>query len=483
MPGLTPGRRWQAAYRPFKNTSPAEKLEAAIERALKGAIWGCRMCGNCLLQETAFICPMECPKGLRNGPCGGSTPEHCYVDPTRPCIWYKIYERAEKMGRLDRLMEVLPPLDWDKTGTSAFADLRANLKAHGGLPAVWRWASARPEERERKWENFFREVRQPEWWQGDDLPHPPPPHEPVSHLEQVLADGRFAITAEISPPITADPESAVRKVVMLKDYVDAVNFTDNPSATPRMSSLACALIALQNGVEPVLQVAARDRTRMGLQGEVLGASALGIRNILCLTGDHPRTGPPPNGRMDIWDLDAIQMLWVIRQMRDEGHFLDCREIKCVPQAFLGAAGSPNSSTPLIQAIREEKKVNAGAQFLQTNLIFDYERFVDYLEALERRDVTARAALLVGVSPIRSVKAAQYMNTIPGVRVPEAYIKRMETAADPKEESVQMTLELIDRIKGLPGVRGMHFMSVTWESIVPRLIEESGLRRAEHSNHR
>ena len=136
MPGLTPGRRWQAAYRPFKNVSNAEKVEMAVERAIKGAIWGCRMCGNCLLQETAFICPMECPKGLRNGPCGGSTPEHCYVDPQRPCIWFKIYERAEKMGRLERLMEVLPPLDWDKTGTSAFADLRHNLKEHGGLSAV-----------------------------------------------------------------------------------------------------------------------------------------------------------------------------------------------------------------------------------------------------------------------------------------------------------------------------------------------------------
>jgi 5,10-methylenetetrahydrofolate reductase len=477
MPGLTPGRRWQAAYRPFKNTSPAEKLEAGIERTLKGAIWGCRMCGNCLLQETAFICPMECPKGLRNGPCGGSTPEHCYVDPTRPCIWYHIYTRAEKMGRLDRLMEVLPPLDWDKTGTSAFADLRANLKAHGGLSAVGRWVTARPGERRRKWENFFREVRQPDWWNGDDLPHPAPPHEPVSRLERALAGGGFAITAEISPPLTADSADAVKKVLMLKDYVDAVNFTDNPSATPRMSSLACALIALQNGVEPVLQVAARDRTRMGLQGEVLGAAALGIRNILCLTGDHPRTGPPPNGRMDIWDLDAIQMLWIIRQMRDEGRFLDCREIKCAPQALLGAAGSPNSSTPLIQAIREEKKVNAGAQFLQTNLVFDYERFVEYLEALERREVTARAALLVGVSPIRSVKAAHYMNAIPGVRVPETYIKRMEASADPKEESVQLTLELIDKIKRLPGVRGLHFMSVTWESIVPRLITESGVGKS------
>ena len=308
-----------------------------------------------------------------------------------------------------------------------------------------------------------------------------PPHEPVSHLEKVLAEGKFAITAEISPPLTADPADAVKKILMLKDYVDAVNFTDNPSATPRMSSLACSLIALQNGVEPVLQIAARDRTRMGLQGEVLGASALGIRNILCLTGDHPRLGPPPNGRMDIWDLDAIQCLWVIRQMRDEGHFLDCREIKCVPQVFLGAAGSPNSSTPLIQAMREEKKANAGAQFLQTNLVFDFDRFQEYLEALERRDVPTRVPLLVGISPIRSVNAARFMNQIPGVRVPESVIKRMEASSDPKEESVQITLELIDKIKKLPGVRGLHFMSVTWESIVPRLITESGLRKNTQAN--
>ena len=475
MPLFTPGRRWQPAYRPFKNVSASEKIEMFFERAIKGPLWGCRMCGNCLLQETAFICPMECPKGLRNGPCGGATAEHCYVDETRPCIWFKIYERAEQMGRLDRLMEVLPPLDWDKAGTSAFKDLRAHLKAHGGVKAVWRGLTARPEERSRKWERFFLEIRQPDWWQGDASPHPPPPHEPVSFLEKVLSEGKFAITAEVSPPITANTEELVKKLAMLKPYVDAVNFTDNPSSTPRMSSLACSLIALQQGVEPVMQIAARDRTRMGLQGEVLGASALGIRNILCLTGDHPRLGPPPNGRMDIWDLDAIQSLWILRRMRDEGEFLDCREIKCVPQVFLGAAGSPNSSTPLIQAIREEKKANAGAQFLQTNLVFDYECFVEYLEALNRRDVTARIPLLVGISPIRSVKAAHFMNQIPGVRVPESVIQRMEASADPKEESVQMTLELIDKVKRLPGVAGLHFMSVTWESIVPRLIRESGLR--------
>ena len=303
-----------------------------------------------------------------------------------------------------------------------------------------------PEIRKQKWDDFFKEIRQPDWWQGDALPHPAPLHVPVSHLEQLLSEGKFAITAEIAPPLSASPDDLVKKILMLKECVDAVNFTDNPSSTPRMSSLACSLIALQNGVEPVMQIAARDRTRMGLQGEVLGASALGIRNILCLTGDHPRLGPPPNGRMDIWDIDAIQAMWIIRRMRDEAQFLDCREIKCAPQVFIGAAGSPYASTPLIQAMREEKKVNAGAQFMQTNLIYDIEGFQQYLEALERRDVTQRVPILAGISPIRSVKAAYAMRQVPGVKIPDAIIQRMEASADPKEESVQITLELIDKVK-------------------------------------
>ena len=475
MPGFTPARRWQQAYYPFKNRTAAEKAAEALERTVKGALFGCRMCGNCLLQETAFICPMECPKGLRNGPCGGSSPEHCYVDETRPCIWYKIYERAEKMGRLDKLMEVMPPLDWDKVGTSPQIDGLRHLRELGGIKAVWRGITSSPDIRRQKWDSFFKDIRQPDWWQGDSLPHPAAPHEPVSHLEKVLTEGKFAITSEIAPPISANADEVIKKALMLKDFVDAVNFTDNPSATPRMSSMACSLIALQNGVEPVLQIAARDRTRTGFQGEVLGASALGIRNILCLTGDHPRLGPPPNGRMDIWDLDGIQAVWLIRRMRDEAQFLDCREIKCAPQAFIGSAGSPYASTPLIQAMREEKKVNAGTQFMQTNLIYDIEGFEKYLEALERRDVLQRVYLLAGITPIRSVKAAHAMRQVPGVKIPDRIIQRMEASADAKEESVQITLELIEKIKALPGVRGIHFMAVGWESIVPRLITESGLR--------
>ncbi len=476
MPLFTPGRRWQPAYLPFHDEPFVDRVVETIELAVKGPLFGCRMCGNCLLQETAFICPMECPKGLRNGPCGGSTPEHCYVDTTRPCIWYKIYERAEKMGRTEKLLEVLPPLDWEKVGTDSWMDVYRQWQKKGGLRFTWNTLTAPPAERAKVWDEFFYEIRQPDWWRGDDQPHPPAPHEPVSNLERKLSAGEFVVTAEIAPPLAAAADDVIKKLNLLREYIDAANFTDNPSATPRMSSLVCSAITVQQGMEPVMQIAARERTRMGAQSTILGAAALGIRNVLCLTGDHPRIGPSPHGRMDIWDLDSIQMLWLFRRMRDEGHFLDAREIKSAPPLFLGAAGSPFASTDRFQAMREEKKVNAGAQFFQTNLVYDVEGFERWLAALDQRGVLTRVHVLAGLMPIRSPKAAQAIAEVPGVKMPRAILERMEKAADPKEEGVQITLELIDRLKQLPGVHGIHLMSVGWEAIVPRLVKDSGLQR-------
>jgi methylenetetrahydrofolate reductase (NADPH) len=476
MPGFTPGRRWQPAYLPFHDEPFAERALEVVERLVKGPLFGCRMCGNCLLQETAFICPMECPKGLRNGPCGGSTPEHCYVDPTRPCVWYKIYERAEKLGRTDKLMEVLPPLDWSKVGGETWKDVYVHWRQAGGVKATLQGLRLPPKERAQAWDSFFRAIRQPDWWQGDDQPHPAPPHEPVSRLEARLARGEFVVTAEIAPPLAASPDDVVKKVNLLRDHIDAANFTDNPSATPRMSSLACCAIALQHGVEPVMQIAAREQTRMGLQSTILGAAALGVRNVLCLSGDHSRLGPAPTGRMDIWDLDSIQMLWILRRMRDEGRFLDGREIKVPPPLFLGAAGSPFASNPRFQALREEKKANAGAQFFQTNLVYDVDGFERWLAELEVQGVLDRVHVLAGITPIRSAKAARIMNEVPGVQVPAALIERLEQAKDAKEEGVQIALEITDRVRRLPGVAGIHFMAVGWESIVPRLVKDSGLRQ-------
>jgi len=476
MPLFTPGRRWQPAYLPFKRESAGRRLLAAAERVVKGPLFGCRMCGNCLLQETAFICPMECPKGARNGPCGGSTSEHCYVDPTRPCIWYRIYERSFRMGREEMLLEVLPPLDWDKVGTETWGEVTNQVRRIGTRKVFTGLLSRNPLERAEVWDSVFQPVRQPDWWQGDANYHPPAYQEPVSELERRLRAGEFVVTAEVAPPMTVATGKLTKNIEMVQPHVAAINFTDCPSATPRMSSVACSTIAVQQGAEPVMQIAARDRTRIGLQAEVLGAAALGIRNILCLSGDSMRLAPSPQGRMDVIDIDSVQMLWILRRMRDEGVYLDGRAIKFPPQIFLGAAASPFASEPRFQAIREHKKVNAGAQFFQTNLVYDPDGLEIWLNELAKRDILDKVYILVGITPLKSLKVAQYMhNEVPGVFIPEKLLKRMETAGDgAAEEGVTIALELIEAIKSKQGINGIHLMAVGWEEIVPRIVAEAGI---------
>ncbi|MEB2287411.1 MAG: methylenetetrahydrofolate reductase C-terminal domain-containing protein [Anaerolineae bacterium] len=476
MPGFTPVRRWQPPFYPFKRETFRRRMLARIERMVKGPMFGCRMCGNCLLQETAFICPMECPKGVRNGPCGGSTEEHCYVDPTRACVWYKIYERSFKMGRQEKLLEVLPPLDWDKVGTETWGDIYRQVRKVGTTRFVGGMLSRDPAKRAANWDAVFRPVRQPDWWQGDDKYHPPAYTEPVSELERRLRAGEFVVTAEVAPPLSTATGKLGQNIDLVKPYVAAVNFTDNPSATARMSSLACSTIAVQHGAEPVMQMQGRDRTRATLQSEMLGASALGVRNVLVLSGDSGRMGPPPLGRLDIIDLDSVQMLWVLRRMRDEEHYLDGRPIKFPPKMFLGAAAAPFASRPEFQALREHKKVNAGAQFFQTNLVYDADGFEVWLNELAKRDILDKVFVLVGVTPLKSLKMAHYMHhEVPGVVIPERLIKRLEAAGDGvQEEAITITLELIEAIKSKQGVHGIHLMAVGWEEIVPRIVTEAGL---------
>ena len=477
MPIFTPARRWQPAYSPFKHATFGSRLLEDVEFAIKGPLFGCRMCGNCLLQETAFICPMECPKGLRNGPCGGSTSEHCYVDKTRPCIWYKIYERAFKMGRQEKLLEVLPPLDWEKVGTETWADVVNQVRKIGAGKAV-KGLAAKPT-RAETWENIFGPVRQPEWWQGDREYHAPKETEPVSDLERRFKAGEFVVACEIAPPLSVSTTKLTSNIDLVKPCVTAINFTDNASATPRMTSWACSKIAIERGAEPVMQIAARDRTRASLQGEILGACALGVRNILCVTGDSPVLAPQPRGRMDINDMDAIQMLWILRRMRDEGHYLDGREIKFPPQFFLGAAASPFASDPKFQALREHKKVNAGAQFFQTNLVYDIERMEIWLNELAKRGILDKVYIMVGITPLKSLKMALHMCDVPGVCLPAPLLKRMEAAdaaGNAQEEGVQIALELARKIKGYEkqGIHGLHIMPVMWEEIIPRIVTEAGL---------
>ena len=480
MPIFTPGRRWQPPFMPFKREPFKRRVLAKIEIAVKSPLFGCRMCGNCLLQETAFICPMECPKGLRNGPCGGSTPEKCYVDETRPCIWYKIFERSYKLGREEMLLEVLPPLDWDKAGTESWGDVYAQAR-EVGVKKIFSGLTSREEGSTQKTlDSIFKPVRQPDWWQGDSEYHAVKYTEPASELERRLRAGEFVVAAEVAPPISINTKKLIENIELIKPFVSAINFTDNPSATPRMSSLACSKLALEMGAEPVMQIAARDRTRVGMQSEVIGATALGMRNILCITGDSMALGPAPRGRMSILDMDSIQMLWILRRMRDERKYLDGREIKTPPMYFLGAAASPFSSNMKFQALREQKKVNAGAQFFQTNVVLDADALDVWLNEIAKRDILDKVYIMIGLTPLKNYKTAAYMHSkVPGVYVPEIILKRMESAKDKgneQEEGVQITLELIEKIKTKQGVHGIHLMAVGWEEIVPRIVKEAGLER-------
>ena len=449
-----------------------------MERAIKGALFGCRMCGNCILQETAFVCPMTCPMGLRNGLCGGASPEHCAVDPSRPCTWYKIYARAERLGRLDRLLEINAPLDGDKVGHESWLDVVRQYRSRNEGPHPIHLITDRTRF-SQEWEQFFRDVRQPDWWEGDAEYHPPAYQEPLSLLEANLRTGNFVTTAEIAPPLGASGKILERKVAELSEVVTAANFTDNASATARMSSLASSKLCLDLGLEPVMQLQARDRSRVALESDVMGACGLGIRNVLCLSGDHHYFGPAPHCKPDQSDMDAVQVLWMLRRMRDEGKYLDGRTTKQCPQLFLGAAASPFGAPPPYEAIRAEKKVNAGAQFIQTQPIFDYDRFLTWLEALDKRNLLGKVYVLAGVVPLKSTQAAVFMaESVPGVVVPPHVIARMQAAGDDKqaqqETGVTIALELIEKLHATPGIHGMHIMAIHWEEIVPRLVEQSGV---------
>jgi len=478
-------RRFQPPYYPLHRDGWAMRLFTAFERSVKGALFGCRMCGNCILQETAFVCPMTCPMGLRNGLCGGASPEHCAVDPSRPCTWFKIYERAERLGRLDRLMEVNAPLDGDRVGHETWLDTIRIYRERNKGPQPIHLVTDR-KQFSQDWEQFFYDVRQPDWWEGDAEYHPPAYKEPISLLEANLRTGNFVTTAEIAPPLGASGKILERKVSDLREVVAAANFTDNASATARMSSLASSKLCLDMGLEPVMQLQARDRSRVALESDVMGACALGIRNVLCLSGDHHYFGPAPHAKPDQSDMDAVQLLWMLRRMRDEGKYLDGRTTKQCPQLFLGAAASPFGAPPKYEAIRAEKKINAGAQFIQTQPIFDYDRFVEWLEALDKRNLLDKVYVMPGLVPLKSTNAAVFMaESVPGVVVPQTVIARMQAAGDDKlaqqETGVTIALELIEKLHATPGIHGMHIMAIHWEEIVPRLVEESGLPKpAIHS---
>lgn len=295
-----------------------------------------------------------------------------------------------------------------------------------------------------------------------------------SNLEKVLDAGHFAVTAEIGPPVSADPGQIIEHARILKGYADAFNLTDNQTAIVRMSSLASSVICLREGLEPVMQMVCRDRNRIAMQSDLLGASALGVRNLLCLSGDHQTFGNQRESK-NVYDVDSIQQLMILKRMRDESRLWGETKLERGPQVFLGAAANPFVDPLEFRVIRLAKKVAAGADFIQTQAIYDMDRFERWMEGVRERGLDRKVHILAGLVPLKSVGAAKYMrDKVPGIVVPDEIVDRMRKASDPKGEGIRICLEQIEHLRAIKGVHGVHIMAIAWEEKVPEIVREAGL---------
>jgi methylenetetrahydrofolate reductase (NADPH) len=295
-----------------------------------------------------------------------------------------------------------------------------------------------------------------------------------SNLEKVLDAGKFAVTAEIGPPKSASAESIIKHAKEMKGYADAFNLTDNQTAMARMSSIASAVVLIREGLEPVIQMTCRDRNRLAMQSDILGASALGVRNVLCISGDHQTFGNQREAK-NVYDLDSIQQLMVFKRMRDEGKVWSGEALEVAPPLFLGAAANPFADPFEFRVTRLAKKVKAGADFIQTQSIFDMERFERWMSMVRAKGLHERVHILAGVMPLKSHKVALYLkNKVSGMIVPDGVIERLKDAKDPKEEGIQICVEQIQRLRGIEGVHGVHIMAVQWEEKVPEIVRKAGI---------
>ena len=295
-----------------------------------------------------------------------------------------------------------------------------------------------------------------------------------TNLEKVLESGRFAVTAEAGPPKGASAAVVQRKGELLRNCCDAVNVTDNQTAIVRMSSLAGCVLLKQLGTEPVMQMVCRDRNRIAIQSDVLGAVALGISNILCLSGDHQKFGNHPTAK-NVFDIDSIQLIQTLKNMRDEKKFLCGEDISGEVPLFIGAVANPFADPFDFRVVRLAKKIKAGADFIQTQAIYDVAKFTEWMKMVTDRGLDKQVHILAGVIPIRSAGMARYMRDyVSGVSVPDEVVARMEQAESAKEEGARIVLEIIEQLKEISGVHGIHVMAVGWEDIVPEIVEKAGL---------
>ena len=297
-----------------------------------------------------------------------------------------------------------------------------------------------------------------------------------SKLEKVLRSGQLAVTSECGPPRGSDPAAVKKKGEMIKDYVDSVNITDNQTSMTRMCSLAACIHLKLAGLDPVLQMVTRDRNRIALQSDILGAASFDINNILCLSGDHQSFGDCAQGQ-NVHDLDSMQLIQTVRHMRDEGKFLGGDDINRPPDMFVGAAANPFADPFEIRVPRLAKKVASGAEFIQTQCIYNLDRFEEWMKGVRERGLHEKVFILAGMTPMKSAGMAKFMkNRVPGMDVPDEIVKRLSGVEKKKQgqEGIDICVESMQRLKEVEGVAGFHVMAIEWEEKVPEIVERSGL---------
>ncbi|NKJ49260.1 hypothetical protein CIC12_21500 [Burkholderia sp. SG-MS1] len=470
-------RRWSinharglsSVYRTFERLAPhlaplskwlgSNTLEAIVlpvERAAKQAFFNCQMCGQCGLSVTGMACPTGCAKGMRNGPCGGVRANgHCEVQPERRCTWVDATEGDARMlaGHTATWSQRAAPRDYRLSGKSTWMPIIAPMLPKGPppLPVAARAASSSP------------------------ASAPAYANEPANRFETLCRErSRFIVTVEIAPPDSADPLSLLKRAAVFRGLADAINITDGAGANCHMSSTAASAVLLSAGYMPISQFSCRDRNRIALQGDVLGAAALGIRNVLCLTGDDVSQGDHA-GAKPVFDLDSVNLLHTLRGMRERGEYASGRKLEHAPRLFLGASANP-FVPPFAERIGNlQRKVDAGAQFIQTQFCFDLDLLEQFMHEVRARELHKRAAIIVGVGVLSTAKALRWMaDHVPGVNVPASVTERIGAASDQRLEGKRFCIETIRRIRDIEGVAGVHLMGYKNEEVLAEIIVESGL---------
>jgi methylenetetrahydrofolate reductase (NADPH) len=438
-PVLAPLVRWLGPRR-------AQAVLHPIEHATKRFMFDCRDCGQCVLSATGMACPMNCPKQMRNGPCGGVRADGtCEVDPRMRCVWVEATDGTKRIAadHLAHPTPLLPAIDARNAGRSSWIRVIEGSPEPVFQPPVGERTTA--------------ESR-------------------LGVFERACRSGDFAVTVELTPPDSADPQALLERAARFAGLVDGINITDGAGGNCHMSSVAASAILVAHGFPAVYQITCRDRNRIAIQGDILGAAALGVQNILCLTGDDVSQGDHPQAK-PVFDLDAVSLIHIARGMCDRGQFASGRMLQTPPELFIGATANPFVPPYRDRLANLEKKIVAGARFIQTQFCFDLEMFEDFMQEVRQRDLHRQASMIVGVGTLGSAKALAWMAAhVPGVHVPSSLLKRIAGANDQQLEGKRVCIETIRALAQIEGVAGVHVMGHRNEEVLAEIVLESGLQR-------